>query len=111
MQQKKYNDLKHTEKDLELKIAILFSLEAKRKKEKLDTQLAELQKDLSIKESRVLAGQSSLDQYKTEHEEVISQYESAQKDFYEVGSEIARNEQHLQSLKTDSIRNFIKMFL
>ena len=101
---KKYNDLKHTEKDLELKIAILFSLEAKRKKEKLDTQLAELQKDLSIKESRVLASQSSLDQYKTEHEEVISQYESAQKDFYEVGSEIARNEQHLQSLKTDILK-------
>ena len=66
--------------------------------------MAELQKDLSIKESRVLASQSSLDQYKTEHEEVISQYESAQKDFYEVGSEIARNEQHLQSLKTDILK-------
>ena len=66
--------------------------------------MAELQKDLSIKESRVLASQSSLDQYKTEHEEVISQYESAQKDFYEVGSEIARSEQHLQSLKTDILK-------
>ena len=51
---KKYNDLKHTEKDLELKIAILFSLEAKRKKQKLDIQL-----ELSYKKTYLLKNRES----------------------------------------------------
>ena len=41
-----------------------------------------------------------LDQYKTEHESVLSKYEDAQKKFYEVGSEIARFEQNLQNIRT-----------
>ena len=96
----RYKDYKNQEKEKELNIAILFSLDARDKRDLLNNNLAALQKDESVKESEVSVKQAKLDQYKTEHESVLSKYEDAQKKFYEVGSEIARFEQNLQNIRT-----------
>ncbi len=96
----RYKDYKNQEKEKELNVAILFSLDARDKRDLLNNNLAALQKDESIKESEVSVKQAKLDQYKTEHESVLSKYEDAQKKFYEVGSEIARFEQNLQNIRT-----------
>ena len=96
----RYKDYKNQEKEKELNVAILFSLDARDKRDLLNNNLAVLQKDESLKESEVSVKQAKLDQYKTEHESVLSKYEDAQKKFYEVGSEIARFEQNLQNIRT-----------
>ena len=96
----RYKDYKNQEKEKELNVAILFSLDARDKRDLLNNNLAALQKDESVKESEVSVKQAKLDQYKTEHESVLSKYEDAQKKFYEVGSEIARFEQNLQNIRT-----------
>jgi len=96
----RYKDYKNQEKEKELNIAILFSLDARDKRDLLNNNLSALQKDESVKESEVSVKQAKLDQYKTEHESVLSKYEYAQKKFYEVGSEIARFEQNLQNIRT-----------
>ena len=96
----RYKDYKNQEKEKELNVAILFSLDARDKRDLLNNNLAALQKDESVKESEVSVKQAKLDQYKTEHESVLSKYEDAQKNFYEVGSEIARFEQNLQNIRT-----------
>ena len=96
----RYKDYKNQEKEKELNVAILFSLDARDKRDLLNNNLASLQKDESVKESEVSVKQAKLDQYKTEHESVLSKYEDAQKKFYEVGSEIARFEQNLQNIRT-----------
>ena len=96
----RYKDYKNQEKVKELNVAILFSLDARDKRDLLNNNLAALQKDESVKESEVSVKQAKLDQYKTEHESVLSKYEDAQKKFYEVGSEIARFEQNLQNIRT-----------
>ena len=94
----RYKDYKNQEKEKELNVAILFSLDARDKRDLLNNNLAALQKDESVKESEVSVKQAKLDQYKTEHESVLAKYEDAQKKFYEVGSEIARFEQNLQNI-------------
>ena len=96
----RYKDYKNQEKEKELNVAILFSLDARDKRDLLNNNLTALQKDESVKESEVSVKQAKLDQYKTEHESVLSKYEDAQKKFYEVGSEIARFEQNLQNIRT-----------
>jgi len=104
----RYKDYKNQEKEKELNVAILFSLDARDKRDLLNNNLAALQKDESVKESEVSVKQAKLDQYKTEHESVLSKYEDAQKKFYEVGSEIARFEQNLQNIRTEGPANHYK---
>ena len=61
----RYKDYKNQEKEKELNVAILFSLDARDKRDLLNNNLAVLQKDESLKESEVSVKQAKLDQYKT----------------------------------------------
>ena len=94
----KYNSLKKTKTKLELDKAILFSIEAKGSRDDLQKKLNSLNRDLLIKNTESETVQSQIDQFRTENESVISDYEIAQKNFYSVGAEIAKREANLQNI-------------
>ena len=94
----KYNSLKIDKSKIELDKAILFSLEAKNKRDDLQKKLDAFNRDLKIKNAEAETIQSQIDQFKTENESTLSEYESAQKNFYEVGAEIAKREANLQNI-------------
>ena len=94
----KYKKLQIEEKDLKLKISILNTLSAKAKKDSLSSKISQLSNQVSVKSAEVNTHQASIDQIKTEHASVLSAFEVAQKNFYTIGSEIARYETNLQNI-------------
>ena len=94
----KYNVLKKDKVKLELDKAILFSIEAKSSRDDLQKKLDSLNRDLQIKNAESETIQSQIDQFRTENESVLSEYEDAQKNFYAVGAEIAKREANLQNI-------------
>ena len=94
----KYNLLKKDKSKFELDKAILFSIEAKSGRDDLQKKLDALNRDLKIKNAESETAQSQIDQFRTENESVISEYELAQKNFYAVGAEIAKREANLQNI-------------
>ena len=92
----KYNLLKDEKSKLELDKAILFSMEAKNNRDGLQKKLDGLKRDLKIKTAESDTYQSQIDQYRTENESVLNEYENAQKNFYAIGAEIAKREANLQ---------------
>ena len=95
----KYNLLKKDKAKIELDKAILFSIEAKSNRDDLQKKLDSLNRDLQIKNAESETNQSQIDQFRTENEFIISEYEDAQKNFYAVGAEIAKREADLQNIK------------
>ena len=94
----KYNVLKRDKAKLELDKAVLFSIEAKSSRDDLQKKLDSLNRDLQIKNAESETIQSQIDQFRTENESVLSEYEEAQKNFYAVGAEIAKREANLQNI-------------
>ena len=94
----KYNELQVEEKGLKLKISIVNTLRAKAQKDKLSSQISTLDNQIKVKSLEVETHQSTIDQIKTEHSEVLSAFEIAQKNFYSIGADIARVEANLQNL-------------
>ena len=94
----KYNLLKDEKLKLELDKAILFSMEAKNNRDGLQKKLDGLKRDLKIKNAESDTYQSQIDQYRTENESVLNEYENAQKNFYAIGAEIAKREANLQNI-------------
>ena len=94
----KYKKLQVEEKELKLKISILNTLSAKAKKDSLSSKISQLSNEVSVKSAEVNTHQASIDQIKTEHASVLSAFEVAQKNFYTIGSEIARYETNLQNI-------------
>tara|TARA_B100001250_G_scaffold45519_1_gene35731 strand:- start:4998 stop:7196 length:2199 start_codon:yes stop_codon:yes gene_type:complete len=94
----KYNQLKQDKAKLELDKAILFSMEAKNNRDNLQKKLDAHNRDLKIKNAESETIQSQIDQFRTENESVLSEYEKAQKNFYAVGAEIAKREANLQNI-------------
>ena len=94
----KYNLLKKDKSRYELDKAILFSIEAKSNRDDLQKKLDALNRDLKIKNAESDTAQSQIDQFRTENESVLSEYEEAQKNFYSVGAEIAKREANLQNI-------------
>tara|TARA_B100001989_G_scaffold25121_1_gene15019 strand:- start:6105 stop:8228 length:2124 start_codon:yes stop_codon:yes gene_type:complete len=93
-----YKKLQTEEKELKLKISILNTLSAKAKKDSLSSKISLLDNQITVKSSEVDTHQTSIDQIKTEHSSVLSAFEGAQKNFYTIGSEIARQETNLQNI-------------
>ena len=103
----KYKTLKKEKSQIEIDIAILFSLEAKNNRDDLQKKLDSLNRDLQIKNAESETIQSQIDQYRTENESVLSEYENAQKNFYSIGAEIAKLEANLQNIsKTENETKF-----
>ena len=103
----KYKTLKKEKSQIEIDIAILFSLEAKNNRDDLQKKLDSLNRDLQIKNTESETIQSQIDQYRTENESVLSEYENAQKNFYSIGAEIAKLEANLQNIsKTENETKF-----
>ena len=99
----KYNLLKKDKAKLELDKAILFSIEAKNNRDNLQKNLDSFNRDLKIKNAECETIQSQIDQYRTENDSILVEYETAQKNFYAVGAEIAKREANLQNInKSDS---------
>ena len=99
----KYNLLKKDKAKLELDKAILFSIEAKNNRDNLQKNLDSYNRDLKIKNAECETIQSRIDQYRTENDSILVEYETAQKNFYAVGAEIAKREANLQNInKSDS---------
>ena len=94
----KYNVLKKDKAKLELDKAILFSIEAKNNRDSLQKNLDAHNRDLKIKNAECETIQSQIDQYRTENDSILSEYETAQKNFYAVGAEIAKREANLQNI-------------
>jgi chromosome segregation protein len=94
----KYKLLKKDKAKLELDKAILFSIEAKNNRDSLQKNLDSYNRDLKIKNAECDTIQSQIDQYRTENDSVLSEYETAQKNFYAVGAEIAKREANLQNI-------------
>ena len=94
----KYNQFKEDKAKLELDKAILFSMEAKNNRDNLQKKLDAYNRDLKIKNAESETIQSQIDQFRTENESVLSEYEIAQKNFYAVGAEIAKREANLQNI-------------
>ena len=94
----KYNSIKDEKLNLELDKAILFSMEAKNNRDGLQKKLDGLNRDLKIKNAESDTFQSQIDQYRTENESILSEYENAQKNFYAIGGEIAKREANLQNI-------------
>ena len=94
----KYHLLKKDKAKLELDKAILFSIEAKNNRDSLQKNLDAHNRDLKIKNAECETIQSQIDQYRTENDSILSEYESAQKNFYAVGAEIAKREANLQNI-------------
>ena len=99
----KYKKLNDEKSQIELDTAILFSLEAKNNRDDLQKKLDSLNRDLKIKNAESETIQSQIDQFRTENESVLTEYESAQKNFYSIGAEIAKREANLQNInKTEN---------
>ncbi len=94
----KYKTLKEEKSKIELDTAIIFSLEAKNNRDGLQKKLDALNRDLKIKNAESETIQSQIDQYRTENESVLSEYDVAQKNFYSIGAEIAKREANLQNI-------------
>ena len=94
----KYNLLKKDKARYELDKAILFSIEAKNNRDKLQKKLDSNNRDLQVKNAECDTIQAQIDQYRTENDSVLSKYEVAQKNFYAVGAEIAKREANLQHI-------------
>ena len=94
----KYNLLKQDKAKLELDKAVLFSIEAKNSRDDLQKKLDAHNRDLKIKNTERNTIQSQIDQYRTENDSVLGEYEIAQKNFYAVGAEIAKREANLQNI-------------
>ena len=94
----KYNSFKEHEKEIELKVAILFSLEAKNNRDDIQKKLDAVLRDQKIKDAETKTKQSQIDEYRTQHESVRDSYDIAQKNFYSVGADIARLESDLQNI-------------
>ena len=94
----KYNQLKKDKARFELDKAILFSIEAKNNRDNLQKKLDALNRDLKIKNAESETIQLQIDQFRTENESMLSEYEIAQKNFYAVGAEIAKREANLQNI-------------
>ena len=94
----KYNLLKQDKAKLELDKAVLFSIEAKNSRDDLQKKLDTHNRDLKIKNTERDTIQSQIDQYRTENDSVLGEYEIAQKNFYAVGAEIAKREANLQNI-------------
>ena len=103
----KYKKLNDEKSQIELDTAILFSLEAKNNRDDLQKKLDSLNRDLKIKNAESETIQSQIDQFRTENESVLTEYESAQKKFYSIGAEIAKREANLQNInKTENETKF-----
>ena len=103
----KYKKLNDEKSQIELDTAILFSLEAKNNRDDLQKKLDSLNRDLKIKNAESETIQSQMDQFRTENESVLTEYESAQKNFYSIGAEIAKREANLQNInKTENETKF-----
>ena len=100
----KYKKLQSEEKELKLNISILNTLSAKAKKDLLTKKISQLNNQISVKSAEVNTHQSSIDKIKTEHASVLSAFEDAQKNFYTIGSEIARYEANLQNINKAIIK-------
>ncbi|MFL2700113.1 MAG: chromosome segregation SMC family protein [Gammaproteobacteria bacterium] len=94
----KYNSFKEQEKEIELKVAILFSLEAKNNRDDIQKKLDAVLRDQKVKDAETKTKQSQIDEYRTQHESVRDSYDIAQKNFYSVGADIARLESDLQNI-------------
>ena len=94
----KYNLLKQKKSNLELDKAIIFSIEAKNNRDDLQKKLDALNRDLKIKNAESETIQSQIDQFRTQNESVLNEYEVAQKNFYSIGAEIAKREANLQNI-------------
>ena len=94
----KYNILKQEKSKLELDKAIIFSIEAKNNRDDLQKKLDALNRDLKIKNAESETIQSQIDQFRTQNESVLNEYEVAQKNFYSIGAEIAKREANLQNI-------------
>ena len=64
----------------------------------MSSKISQLSNQVSVKSAEVNTHQASIDQIKTEHASVLSAFEVAQKNFYTIGSEIARYETNLQNI-------------
>ena len=94
----KYNALKNEESQNQIDTAVLFSIEAQNNRDKLQKNLDGLNRDLKIKQAESDTKQSQIDEFRTQNESVVDAYENAQKNFYTIGSEIARYETNLQNI-------------
>jgi len=101
----KYNALKKEESENQINTAILFSLEAKNNRDQLQKNLDGLNRDLKIKQAESDTKQSQIDEYRTQNESVVDSYEIAQKNFYSIGSEIAKHEADLQNISKSESSN------
>lgn len=101
----KYNNLKEEEGQIQTDIAILYSLEAKNNKEKLQKNLEALNRDFKIKQAESDSKQAQIDDYRTQNESVINAYEIAQKNFYTIGAEIAKHESDLHNINKSEATN------
>lgn len=101
----KYNKLKEEEGQIQTDIAILYSLEAKNNKEKLQKNLEALNRDFKIKQAESDSKQAQIDDYRTQNESVINAYEIAQKNFYTIGAEIAKHESDLHNINKSEATN------
>ena len=93
-----YNSLKEKKAELELDKAILFSIEAKTRRDILQKKLDSLNRDLKIKNAESDATQAQIDKFRTENESTLNEYEIAQKNFYAIGAEIAKREANLLNI-------------
>ena len=101
----RYNALKEEESTNKFDTAILLSLQAKESRDMLQKQLDGFKRDLIIKEAEAETKQSQIDDYRTQNESVVTAYETAQKNFYSIGAEIAKHEANLKNINRDEINN------
>ena len=95
--------LKQKKSNLELDKAIIFSIEAKNNRDDLQKKLDALNRDLKIKNAESETIQSQIDQFRTQNESVLNEYEVAQKNFYSIGAEIAKREANLQNINRNEL--------
>jgi len=74
-------------------------LEAKSKKDSIETTIVGLERDIATKNSQVSTTQAKIDQIKLEHKETLDAFDEAQKEFYTHQAEIARYETKLENQK------------
>ena len=101
----KYNQFKKDESQKQTDIAILYSLEAKNNRDKLQKNLDALNRDLKIKQAESDSKQAQIDEHRTQNASVVDAYENAQKNFYSIGAEIAKYESDLQNVSKLEISN------
>ncbi len=94
----KYNSLVESEQDLKLKISILNSLRARDKRDSIHSKIQDLSNELKVKKLEGETIQIKIEQIKEEHHETLNAFDEAQKEYYSVGSDLARLEEKLQNL-------------